>query len=73
MANDKDLYFEPTSQGACDVLSCSELAKYRASWAQGVIVKLVCATHKEEFEGKRYDELSPSVFGKKRPLRTFVP
>ena len=41
-----ELYFDPVSQGICEVLGCSNAAKYRASWAQGVIIKLVCPTQK---------------------------
>jgi hypothetical protein len=64
MANiDTELYFDPVSQGNCEALSCSNPAKYRATWAQGVIVKLVCTTHKAEVEGKLFEALSPSTFG----------
>jgi hypothetical protein len=63
MANiNTELYFEPVSEGICEVLGCSHPAKYRASWAQGVIVKLMCITHKAEVEGKLFSELSPNLF-----------
>jgi len=59
-------YLDPVSQGTCDALGCSNPAKYRVSWAQGVIIKLVCTSHKAEVEGKVYEGLSPSTFGSKR-------
>jgi hypothetical protein len=61
-----DLYFDPVSEGMCEVLECSNPAKYRASWVQGVIIRLVCITHKAQVEGKLFGELSPSTFGNKR-------
>jgi hypothetical protein len=61
-----ELYFEPVSEGICEVLGCSNPAKYRASWVQGIVIKLVCTTHKAEVEGKLFGELSPSIFGGKR-------
>jgi hypothetical protein len=57
-----ELYFDPVSQGICEVLGCSNAAKYRASWAQGVIIKLVCPTHKTGVDGKLFEELGPSIF-----------
>lgn len=64
MANmNAELYFDPVSEGICEVLGCSNAAKYRASWAQGVIVKLMCAGHKMEVEGRLFAELSPAMFG----------
>jgi len=67
MANvNAELYNDSVSEGICEVLSCSNPAKYRASWAQGIMVKLVCTTHKVEVEGKLFSELSPSLFGSKR-------
>jgi hypothetical protein len=38
------LYFDPVSEGTCEVQRCLNPAKHRANWAQGIIVKLVCAT-----------------------------
>jgi hypothetical protein len=64
-----DLYFDPVSEGMCEVLECSNPAKYRASWVQGVIIRLVCVTHKAQVEGKLFGELSPSTFGNKRRAR----
>jgi hypothetical protein len=61
--NEPDLYLERISEGPCEVLGCSNAAKYRASWAQGIIVKLICTAHKGEVEGKLFAELSPSMFG----------
>ena len=61
-----ELYFEPVSEGICEVLGCSSPAKYRASWAQGIVIKLICTTHKAEVEGKLFGELSSSIFGSKR-------
>lgn len=67
MASKKnELYFDPVSEGICEVLDCSNPAKYRASWAQGILIKLVCTTHKAEVEGKLFAELSPTIFGGKR-------
>jgi len=48
---DSEPYFEPVSQGICDVPDCSNAAKYRAWWAQGMFIRLVCTTHKAEIEG----------------------
>jgi hypothetical protein len=39
-----ELYFDPVSQCICQVRCCQNPAKYRASWVQGIVVKLVCAT-----------------------------
>ena len=64
-----ELYFDPVSEGICEVLGCSHLAKYRANWAQGIVVKLVCNIHKVEVEGRLFSELSPSIFGGKRRAR----
>jgi hypothetical protein len=61
-----DPYFDPVSEGICEVLQCSSPAKYRASWVQGVIIRLVCPTHKVEVDGKPFESLSPSTFGKTR-------
>ena len=55
-------YFDPVSHGNCDFQRCPSPAKFRASWAQGTIVKLVCPTHKLEVEGKLFSDLSPSTF-----------
>jgi hypothetical protein len=61
-----ELYFDPVSEGICEVLGCPNPAKQRASWAQGVIVKLMCTTHKAQVDGKLFGELSPTMFGGKR-------
>ena len=66
MTSNPELYFDPVSEGVCEVLDCSNPAKFRASWVQGVIVRLVCITHKAEVEGKSFGELSPTTFGRKR-------
>ena len=52
----------------CEVQGCQEPARYRASWLQGIVVKLVCAAHKTEVEGKLFEELGPSKFGRTRDL-----
>ena len=63
-------YFDPVSEGICEVLNCSSPADYRAWWAQGVIIRLVCTTHRAEVEGKSFDELGPSTnFRRKRRAR----
>jgi hypothetical protein len=59
-------YLEPFKEGVCDVVDCSKPASYRASWAQGVVIRLVCTTHKKEIESKLIEQLSPSTFAKKR-------
>jgi len=64
-----ELYIDSVSEGICQVLGCSHPAKYRASWAQGVIVKLMRATHRAEAEGKLFSELSPAMFGGKRRVQ----
>jgi hypothetical protein len=70
MANTNvELYFDPVSEGICEVRGSSQPAKYRGSWAQGVIVKLMCATHKADVEGKLFSELSPTIFGGKRRVQ----
>ena len=70
MANmNTELYFDWVSEGICEVLGCPNPAKYRANWAQGIMVKLVCTTHKVEVEGKPFSELSPTIFGGKRHVR----
>jgi hypothetical protein len=61
-----ELYFDTVSEGICEVLGCSNAAKYRASWAQGIIIKLMCSTHKAEVDGKLFSELSPAMFRGKR-------
>jgi hypothetical protein len=50
-------YLEPVSEGLCEVLNCASPASYRASWAQGVIIKILCNSHKAEIEGKPFGEL----------------
>ena len=64
--NNPEPYLDPVSEGICEVLDCSSPAKYRASWVQGVIIRLVCTTHKAEVEGRPFADLSPSKFAKKR-------
>ena len=66
MAQSREPYLEPVSQGTCEVLDCSSRAGFRASWAQGVIIRLLCPTHKAELEGAVFDDLSPAIFGRKR-------
>jgi hypothetical protein len=68
-SKNSELYVEPVSEGICEVLGCSNPAKYRASWAQGILIKLMCPTHKAQVEGKRFSELSPSMFGGKRGVQ----
>ena len=59
--------FEPVSAGLCAARLCTNPAKFRATWTQGIIVKLVCTTHKPQVEGKIFEEVGPSMFGS-RPL-----
>jgi hypothetical protein len=65
-AKNPEPYLDPVSEGTCEVLDCSSPAKYRASWVQGVIVRLVCPTHKAEVEGRLFGDLTPSKFAKIR-------
>jgi hypothetical protein len=67
-AKNPEPYLEPISEGNCAVLNCSTHAEYRASWAPGVIIRLLCPTHKAEVEGKPLAELSPSTFARKRRM-----
>jgi len=60
------LYFDPVSEGICEILGCTQRAKYRASWAEGIIVKLICPSHKADVEGRLFAELSPATFKDKR-------
>ena len=60
------LYFDPVSEGICEILGCTQRAKYRASWSEGIIVKLICPPHKADVEGKHFAELSPATFKDKR-------
>lgn len=62
----REPYLEPVSEGMCEVVDCSSPAGFRASWAQGVIIRLLCPTHKTELEGEVFDDLSPTIFGRKR-------
>ena len=64
-AQDPEPYFDPVSEGVCEVLHCSNPASYRAWWAQGVIIRLVCNTHKAQVDGKPFEELQSS-FARKR-------
>jgi hypothetical protein len=50
-------YLEPVSKGVCEVVDCTSVATYRASWAQGVIIRLLCATHKSELEGTSFGDV----------------
>jgi hypothetical protein len=59
-------YFDPVSQGICEVKQCSSPAKFRASWAQGTVVKLVCPAHKSTLDGKIFGDLSPTIFANTR-------
>ena len=61
-----DLYFDPVSEGICEVLQCANPAKYRASWAKGVAIRLVCIAHKDEIEGKEFAAEGTPQFGKRR-------
>jgi len=65
-ANNPEPYLDPVSEGICEVLDCSSPAKYRASWVQGVIIRLVCTAHKADVEGMLFGDLSPSKFAKRR-------
>ena len=65
-AKSPEPYIDPVSEGICEVLDCSSPAKYRVSWARGVIIRLVCTTHKSEVEGKPFGDSSSSIFGRKR-------
>ena len=66
-AQNPEPYFDPVSEGICEILNCSNPARHRAWWAQGVIIRLVCTAHRAEVEGKPFDELGPSAnFGTKR-------
>jgi hypothetical protein len=69
----QELYFDSVSEGVCEVLGCPNPAKYRASWAQGIVVKLVCTAHRTEVEGKLYEDLDPAVFGSARHTRRSDP
>jgi hypothetical protein len=68
-SKNNELYVDPVSEGICEVLGCSNPAQYRASWAQGILIKLLCPTHKAQVEGKLFSELSPSMFGAKRRMQ----
>src|SRR5262249_43864310 len=61
-----NLYFDPVSEGICEVLHCTNPAKYRANWAGGVAIRLVCTAHKEEVEGKEFAAEGTPQFGKRR-------
>jgi len=51
-------YLDPVSEGTCEVVDCASAAKYRASWAQGVIIRLLCASHKADVEGQPFEKLN---------------
>ena len=59
-------YLEPVSKGVCEMLNCSNRADFRASWARGVIVRIVCSAHKTQLDGKLFEDLSLSTFKQKR-------
>ena len=67
--NNPEPYLEPVSDGVCEFLNCSNRAEYRASWVQGVIIRIVCSAHKTELDGKPFDDLSLSTFKKRRRAR----
>jgi hypothetical protein len=69
VSKNDELYFDVVSEGICEVRGCSTPARYRASWAQGIIVKLICTPHKAEVEGKLFAELSPAIFEGKRRVQ----
>jgi hypothetical protein len=64
-----ELYFDPISAGICEIVGCANPAKYRATWSQGVVTRIVCVAHKPTIEGKRFDELSSSTFESTRRAR----
>jgi hypothetical protein len=66
VSKNTELYFDVVSQGSCEVQGCASPARYRASWAQGVVMKLVCPAHKTAVEGKLFEDLGSAVFGNKR-------
>jgi hypothetical protein len=65
VSKNTELYFDVVSQGSCDVQGCGNPARYRASWAQGVVMKLVCPAHRTAVEGKLFEDLGSAVFGNK--------
>jgi hypothetical protein len=60
--------FEPVAKGNCQFQRCTSPAVFRASWALGIMVKLVCVAHKSSVEGKTFEEIGPVAFGS-RPMR----
>jgi hypothetical protein len=64
-----ELSFEPVSTGNCEAQHCLNPAKYRATWSQGIVLKLVCTTHRSQVEGKYFNEVGPSIFGSAPPAR----
>jgi hypothetical protein len=66
MAKTPEPYLDPVSEGICEAQGCSNPAKHRASWAQGIFIRLVCSAHKADVEGKPFEELGASVLGGKR-------
>jgi len=65
-AQSQEQYFEPVDEGVCEVLRCSSSAKYRVSWAGGIIVRLVCLVHKAQVEGNSFEEALPAFGWKQR-------
>jgi hypothetical protein len=68
-SNNPEPYLEPVSDGVCEFLNCSSRAEYRASWAQGIIIRIVCSAHKPQLDGKLFQDLSPSTFKQRRRAR----
>lgn len=68
-SNNQEPYLEPVSDGVCEFLNCSNRAEYRALWAQGVVIRIVCSAHKTQLDGKLFEDLSPSTFKKRRRAR----
>ena len=65
--NNPEPYLEPVSEGVCEFLDCSHRAEYRASWAQGIIIRIVCSAHKAQLDGQPFEDLGRSTFKKRRP------
>lgn len=56
------IHFQPVSHGTCQVQGCQSPAKFRANWDEGIIMKLVCARHREEVDGKAYGDVDQPKF-----------
>ena len=70
--NNPEPYLEPVSNGVCEFLNCSNRAEYRASWAQGVVIRIVCSAHKTDLDGKLFEDLSSSTFKERRGTRQML-